>query len=82
VIGLAAAALVTVALAAAAAVGAVAGDTAPAEPRCVRWYPGDCVPADRGALDCADVERTPLRVAGADPFDFDSDLDGTGCEAG
>jgi hypothetical protein len=54
----------------------------PEEGRCVRWYPDYCVPADRGALDCDDLPTTPLRVDGADPFDFDRDLDGTGCEAG
>jgi hypothetical protein len=79
------AALVMVALVVAAAVGAVTGDGergTPTESSCVRWYPDQCVPADQGALDCDEVQRTPLRVEGADPFDFDGDLDGTGCEAG
>lgn len=74
---------VMVILAAAAVLGAVSGGENPAAAeRCVRWYPDYCVPADRGALDCDDIRSTPLRVKGADPFDFDGDLDGTGCESG
>ena len=74
---------VIVILAAAAVLGAVSGGEGPAAAeRCVRWYPDYCVPADRGALDCDEVRSTPLRVKGADPFDFDGDLDGTGCESG
>lgn len=53
---------------------------APAEPRCVRWYPDFCIPADRGNLDCDEVGRASFTVRGADPFDFDEDLDGIGCE--
>jgi hypothetical protein len=51
-----------------------------AEPRCVRWYPDFCVPGNRGNLDCDDLGRGSLAVRGADPFDFDEDLDGVGCE--
>ena len=77
---------VLIALLGAAVAGAVAGATraAPAsgasDARCVRWYPDYCVPANRGNLDCSDLRVTPLAVEGADPFDFDEDLDGRGCE--
>lgn len=82
--GAALAAIVTIVLIVAALAGAVGGaERAPnAAADCVRWYPDYCVPADRGALDCDDLRRTPVRVEGADPFDFDSDLSGTGCEPG
>ena len=55
-------------------------DEARADPSCVRWYPDFCIPADQGNLDCDDLDRGSFAVRGADPFDFDEDLDGTGCE--
>ena len=78
-LGFLAAATVVGGLASAGAIGA-GRDEAAAEPRCVRWYPDFCIPADRGNLDCDDLERGSFPVRGADPFDFDEDLDGVGCE--
>ena len=55
-------------------------DEAAAQPRCVRWYPDFCIPSNRGNLDCYEVDGASFSVRGADPFDFDEDLDGIGCE--
>lgn len=65
-----------------AVVGATIGQDARAQASCVRWYVDGCVPAGEGNLDCDDLRVTPLTVKGADPFDFDQDLDGEGCESG
>ncbi len=75
-------ALVVVFLTLGAIIGAAIGQDARAQASCVRWYPDRCVPAGEGNLDCDDLRRTPLAVKGADPFDFDQDLDGEGCESG
>ena len=59
-------------------VGAALGLNKPIE--CEASYSG-CIPTDATDLDCQDVDETDIRINGADPYAFDGDRDGWGCEA-
>jgi hypothetical protein len=48
---------------------------------CSDSYPDICVPSDAYDLDCADVGDTDFTVDGDDPYGFDGEGDGIGCES-
>ncbi len=57
----------------------------PSEPQpgensnCLAAYPSVCIPPGSD-LDCSDIPYSGFSVPGADPFNFDLDGDGIGCE--
>ena len=48
---------------------------------CEPSYPDVCIPADEYDLDCDEVDDTDFTVDGEDPYGFDGDADGVGCES-
>lgn len=46
---------------------------------CLSAYPSVCIPPGRD-LDCSDISYRNFPVPGSDPFNFDLDGDGIGCE--
>lgn len=51
-----------------------------AESNCDRSYPDFCIPAGLPDLTCSQVGRHNFRVLQPDPYGFDRDKDGVGCE--
>ncbi len=47
--------------------------------RCHPAYPSVCIPVGRD-LDCKDIPYRNFAVPGGDPYNFDGDNDGVGCE--
>lgn len=49
---------------------------------CEAAYPDICIPLNSPDLDCGDIRDRRFRVLAPDPHNFDSDMDGIGCESG
>jgi len=52
----------------------------PTQSNCDPSYPTVCIPPPPPDLDCGDISYRNFTVLQPDPHNFDSDLDGIGCE--
>lgn len=53
---------------------------APGRPGCLAAYPTLCVPPTGPDLDCRDIPAERFKVRAPDPYHFDGNGDGVGCE--
>src|SRR5690606_26161976 len=63
----------------------IRGPEPPAAPpagNCHPSYPTVCIPPPPPDLDCGQISHRRFQVVGDDPYNFDGDHDGIGCESG
>ncbi len=56
------------------------GSSSPASMDCSPHYTGACVPNVTYDLNCADIGHQTVEIVDSDPYGFDGDGDGVGCE--